>query len=776
MKMKKLLLVIAVICTAVFFSACNEPSNPSPTRVAVTLDLNGGEIEGSVSHTVSIGENLILNTPSKYGFDFVGWSHDGEIVCLSPFTIEKYAVTLKAKWSVKPCTVTLDLCGGTLPSGVSQTYVVEVGETVQIPTPQKEGYDFSGWLYNSGDISFSPFTVEQVYDMTVKAKWSAKTYNVTLNFNGGVAKINGEDKTSISIKQTYGEVIDFPRPEKVGYEFGGYKINGKHISESTWSVSVDNVVVVAVWLPVKVNYKLVADGATLALEGGTINYGASTQGIKAVVPVKKGYDFLGWKVNGEFIGDWFEYLPTSTTKVNVVAEFSPKTYTITLNAGEGILQGDTQIEMSYGVGHTLPKPEAPFGKEFLGWKINGGDFISTPSSYCVYTCDCDNELVAEYTDKQFLVFVHIDGSIEHVQILGELTSESIPIPKSKVGCTIAWELSNEDILEITETTEIFAVIESVRTYVANFKYGGRQLFQKEYKYNQVITLPSVEHESVARTGYTFLGWAFSQSDKENYIYGEYTWKFTSMVNLYAVYEATEYTITYDYSNIKVDSILYNGDEPTANRQTVTYNSSYRLYTLKVADDLVSVTWTYNGEELTTSTWKIASDVTLVAKPVSYKNVSFSVNVDLNGGTGKPYGTVILGKPLSKLTEAPTPPTDYKLSGYKYRDKVYALTDIWDVLDYGGEPLIAQYEVVEPTITVNIDLNGGTGTVRAKIQVGKKLTTISPKPTAENGYKLTGFIYNGKFYAMNDVWDVYDYDGSYLIAQYEDDSGDWGPLV
>ena len=54
--------------------------------------------------------------------------------------------------------------------------------------------------------------------------------------------------------------------------------------------------------------------------------------------------------------------------------------------------------------------------------------------------------------------------------------------------------------------------------------------------------------------------------------------------------------------------------------------------------------------------------------------------------------------------------------------------------------------------------------------------ISPKPTAANGYKLTGFIYNGKFYAMNDVWDVLDYDGSYLIAQYEEDTNDWGPLV
>ena len=776
--MKKLLLIIAVICMAVFFSACGDTSEPAPTRVAVTLDLNGGEIEGGVSHTASIGENLILNIPTKYGFDFVGWSHEGEIVSLSPFTIEKYSVTLRAEWAVTPCTVTLDLCGGTMQNGESQTYVVKVGDTVQIPTPYRVGYEFGGWLYNSGAISFAPFTIEHVYDMTIKAKWIAKTYEVTVDFNGGTANVGGEDKTSHQLTQTFGSVIDFPHPKKVGYDFVGYTINGEPLSGTTWNVDVDNPVAVAVWSPIKVGYNFVASGVTLPYESGIINYGESTSDIKAIVPVKKGYNFLGWKVNGEFIGDTFEYLPTSTSKVTLVAEFAPKTYTVTLNLGVGTLVGDTQITLTYGNEHTLPIPTAPSGREFLGWKIND-EFISTPSGYCVYNYDYSGEIVAEYTDIQYLIFIHIDGSIEKVEILGEgeLTDESIPTPKGLVGHSIKWELPNEDILAITETTEISAVIDYVCSYVVNFKNGVRELFSKIYKYNEVITLPTAEHQGVARAGYTFLGWSFSQNDKENYFNGEYKWTFTSTINLYAVYQANDYTVTYDYINIAVESVLYNGEEPAVNRQTVTFGSAYTLYTLKVADDLVTVAWTYNGEIIENSgIWKIASDVTLVAKPVSYKNVSISVNVDINGGTGNPYGTVILGKPLSQLTVAPKPPTDYKLSGYKYRGKVYALTDIWDVLDYDGEPLIAQYQEIEPTITVNIDLNGGTGTVRAKIQVGSKLTTISPKPTAANGYKLTGFIYNGKFYAMNDVWDVLDYDGSYLIAQYEEDTNDWGPLV
>ena len=94
--MRKILLILTVLCMAVFFSACNEPSTPAPTRVAVTLDLDGGEIEGGVSHTAIIGENLILNTPTKYGYEFIGWSHEGEIVSITPFNINQYSATLKA--------------------------------------------------------------------------------------------------------------------------------------------------------------------------------------------------------------------------------------------------------------------------------------------------------------------------------------------------------------------------------------------------------------------------------------------------------------------------------------------------------------------------------------------------------------------------------------------------------------------------------------------------------------------------------------------------------
>ena len=129
-----------------------------------------------------------------------------------------------------------------------------------------------------------------------------------------------------------------------------------------------------------------------------------------------------------------------------------------------------------------------------------------------------------------------------------------------------------------------------------------------------------------------------------------------------------------------------------------------------------------------------------------------------------------------MSEIPTPPKGYELVGFKYRDKIYALDDVWDVLDYDGIPLVVQYEKLAEEVVVNLDLNGGSGSLKAKIKIGSQLTTMLPKPTAQNGYKLTGFIYNGKFYALNDVWDVLDYDGSVLIAQYEEDSADWGPEI
>ena len=402
--------------------------------------------------------------------------------------------------------------------------------------------------------------------------------------------------------------------------------------------------------------------------------------------------------------------------------------------------------------------------------------VTAPSGYVVYNFDYSTEFIAVYTDVKYLIFIHIDGSIEKLEIKEELNSEDIPEPKQLAGNKVSWELSFSEILELTETTEIKAVIDRGYTYVATYKTANKD-FYKTYEYGELFTLPTAEYDGVSKNGYTFLGWSYSSTDDTNYFNGEMRWEITKSVTFYAVYKPNAYKISYDYSNIKVEGQLYNGENAVSSIQTVEYGSQYLLYTLKVSDDIVTVGWTYNGELVNNSgTWKIASEVTLVAQIITYKNVSINVNLDINGGTGNSYATVILGKPLSELSAHPTPPSGYKLVGYKFRDKTYQLQDVWDVIDYGGEPLIAVYSELPKTVTVNIDLNGGTGSIKGQIRVGEKLTTISPKPIAQNGYKLTGFTYKGKFYSLQDVWDVEDYDGSRLIAQYEDDSSDWSPIV
>ncbi len=783
--MKRFLCVIACVCAVIFLSACKDqtpPIEPQPTRVAVTLDLDGGEIVGGTSYTAVIGENLIIETPTKYGYDFAGWTCNGSDVSLSPFNVSKYSVTLKAKWVRTPCTVTLDLSGGSLQSGQDSIIRVRYGESATLPTPNKVGYSFGGWIYNGGVIDFNPFSIENLFEMTVKAKWLAKTYNVNVDFDGGEIIENGQTLSSCTRTQTYGQLLDLPIPSKQGYVFSGYSVNGVRLDSSVWNVDVENPTVKVVWEPISVTYVLSADGAYLESEGGIIKFGSSTNSIKEISASKEGYKFEGWTVNSEKLGDTWNYLPSSGSTVTVEAEFSPKSYTVTLNAGEGVLTDENQAELTYGQEYNLPVPTPIDGKAFLGWKIKDTDtIVSTHSGYTVYYFDYSGELVAEYTEKQYLIFIHIDGSVEKIEIPTDsrLTEDDIPTPKGLTGFKVAWDISTEDMIMAMETTEIKAVKGEPHNYIIKFMSGGWELFTQSCQYGQVITLPTEEHEKVAKEGYRLLGWSFSSSDKQNYINGEYKLTVAGTLKLYSVYSPLSYTITYDLSSIPVECTLYSGDQQVSNTQEVSFKSNYELYTVKVEGDLFTVKWMLNGTEVPyTGEWTTASDVTFVAVIDKYNPVSISVNIDVNGGTGNSYGTITLGKQLSGLINAPTPPTGKKLVGYKYREKVYALADIWDIVDYDGEPLIAQYEDVPEveTVTVKIDLNGGEGSTRAKIEVGKTLSSISPKPIAKNGYMLTGFIYNGKFYALSDVWDVESYDGSYLIAQYKDDNAFWGPTV
>ena len=67
-----------------------------------------------------------------------------------------------------------------------ETTSIEVtkGEEYRLPTPSRVGYNFLGW--KNGDENFSSIGIWGLKDdVTLTARWESKTYNVTLDTQGG---------------------------------------------------------------------------------------------------------------------------------------------------------------------------------------------------------------------------------------------------------------------------------------------------------------------------------------------------------------------------------------------------------------------------------------------------------------------------------------------------------------------------------------------------------------------------------------------------------------
>jgi uncharacterized repeat protein (TIGR02543 family) len=87
------------------------------------------------------------------------------------------------------------------------------------PAPTRTGYNFSG-RYTAASGGTKAGTGGEFYTpsqtMTLYAQWTAKTYTITLNKDGGTGG-------SSTVTGTYGSAMpSVTVPTKTGYTFGGY--------------------------------------------------------------------------------------------------------------------------------------------------------------------------------------------------------------------------------------------------------------------------------------------------------------------------------------------------------------------------------------------------------------------------------------------------------------------------------------------------------------------------------------------------------------------------
>ena len=252
----------------------------------VTLDPNGGTVDiSSRTITITYGTEVgPLPTPEREGYGFIGWfDENGDKVL--PFT--EYRIphdsTFTAHWAEKTFTITLDANGGTVDP---DTVAVAQGAAVStLPVPVREGYTFAGWFDAEGNEYTAETIFEAAADITLSAKWTANTYTLTLDADGGIVEPD-------TLNVTFGTAIGkLPVAIKDGYTFAGwYTADGKQVTAETVYETAADSTVTAKWVPLA--YTVTLDDGCGNTTTITVNYGEKIGTLPT--PKRDGYTFGGW--------------------------------------------------------------------------------------------------------------------------------------------------------------------------------------------------------------------------------------------------------------------------------------------------------------------------------------------------------------------------------------------------------------------------------------------------------------------------------------------------
>lgn len=283
-----------------------------PDSFQVTLNPNGGKLNGadqSVTATLRYGETCeTLPTPTKYGYDFVGWNYqeDGKGFSVGTNTSADKVVaygTLYAQWRAKQITVSFDTnqgSGSSVPDSVNDITVTYGSTYANLPITGRVGYDFNGWYAEAtGGTKVEKTTGVTREDHTLYAHWTARKYEVGFDAVGGKFSDNNNFK---SIYHDYDDTYKLPEePTRTGYTFLGWytdRSGGTKVENTTQVTTAQYHVLCAHWKANKYTVTFDAQGGTFPNGGSTtqtmnLEYDRSYS-VPQQNPTKSGYVFEGW--------------------------------------------------------------------------------------------------------------------------------------------------------------------------------------------------------------------------------------------------------------------------------------------------------------------------------------------------------------------------------------------------------------------------------------------------------------------------------------------------
>ncbi|MBQ2937424.1 MAG: InlB B-repeat-containing protein [Clostridia bacterium] len=281
----------------------------------ITYELNGGTNNPDNSDQYTYGEETVLKDPTKEGNTFDGWYKEPEFINKIEKTepTQMGDITIYAKWIANEYNITYELNGGENNAENPKTYTYGI-ETV-LKDPTRLGHTFEGW-YKEAEFTNKIEKIEatQTGDITVYAKWTANSYDISYELNGGTNNPDNLDQ------YTYGEETTLKDPTKDGNTFEGWYTEPEFINkiEKIDPTQIGDIIIYAKWEQHEYTIQATVQGeGTIENETEVVKHGEnSTKQIKVTPSTNKEVSSI--TVNGE---EFFNYEEDEETGVVVLPIF-----------------------------------------------------------------------------------------------------------------------------------------------------------------------------------------------------------------------------------------------------------------------------------------------------------------------------------------------------------------------------------------------------------------------------------------------------------------------
>ena len=273
----------------------------------ITMDLNGGSGQEKVVYTIT-DEDFELPTPTRNGYEFVGWTGERITTPQTSVEIPKGSTgnrTYTANWQEQLVEPTL------VPPPTIRVYCRDVDSKellhIAVYTPSVGSEDFT-LNFDSIDVTGRKFVEahdasgNKLTSITIpQGSWGSReydayfakeTYTITLDTNGGAAMspINYTVEDSVTLRNP---------PDRPGYEFSGWVLDGSGQFPSTPMIipkgSTGDRIYKAEWRVASYTITYVSHGQVINRVQYTINNRVLFSKPEKDDP---GYTFAGWQIDG----------------------------------------------------------------------------------------------------------------------------------------------------------------------------------------------------------------------------------------------------------------------------------------------------------------------------------------------------------------------------------------------------------------------------------------------------------------------------------------------